>query len=211
MSDIPNLSNSYCLLVVYRENRAMVVHLQVMKLMAYDISNLTDARYFAARGAHAIGFSALASSVEEINAIKAWVDVPIFFLRLPDNPEPELIFEWNERTGIEIMLINQIDEAIMNMFPKLKWVTFYAKKSGIEISDYAFIFINDKNSIETILDQRQGTETGIFLKYERGTTCFEDFEKVDGLLIKGTREDKLGVKSYEDVDDFLDKFEIEYE
>lgn len=179
-----------------------------MKLIAYDITNLTDARYFAARGACMVGFSATMSSIEQVNAIKDWVDVPAFFLHLPAEASPELIWEWQERTGISTFLISSISEGTMALFPQAKWITFF---NGQDI-DYepAYLFItaehlNAWKEAEISLD-----ETKVYVDFKANQADLDIDDEITGVIIKGSDEDKVGVKSYDAIDDYLDKIEVEY-
>ena len=182
-----------------------------VKLIAYDITNLTDARYFAARGARMIGFSASYSTIEEVNAIKEWVDVPSFFIRLPDEASADLIWEWQERTGISTFLSSGLSEDITALFPDTSWLHYFEKESECPESNLVFV------SIEQIEDWvvKQGEFSSSYSECD-GYALFETsmtkdlIEQLDGLAIKGSDEDKVGLKSFDAIDGFLDQLDIEY-
>jgi hypothetical protein len=52
-------------------------------IIADKINHLTAARYFAARGAAWLFFDPAETSVQQINAIRAWIEGPNFGLYLP--------------------------------------------------------------------------------------------------------------------------------
>lgn len=155
-----------------------------------------------------IGFSAMLSSVEQVNAIKDWVDVPAFFIHLPAEASAELIWEWQERTGISTYLFSELSEDTMALFPQAKWITFY---KGQEIDfEPAYLFIpaehiNEWNQAETSFD-----EADVYVDFMANQAAIDSNEQIKGVIIKGSDEDKVGVKSYDVIDDYLDKIEVEY-
>ena len=190
------------------------LHLRSVRLIAYDIANLTDARYFAARGAHMIGFSIDLSSVEEINAIKDWVDVPEFFLHLGAKPSAELVWEWQERTGIDTFLVSGLSEDLPGLFPKAKWISFFDPKQAEVNFDLSLLFVQN-NGLTLISKSSPELESyeDIPIYFELDPTnlpALENRNQFTGVLLRGSEEDKLGIKSYDEIDDFLDSVEIEY-
>ncbi len=181
-----------------------------MKLVAYDIVNLTDARYFAARGAHLIGFSAISSTVEEVNAIKSWVDVPDFFIQLPDNADADFIWEWQERTGINKFLVSNINSDLIPLFPKAKWIKFLCDVDETELIDLSAIFIQMEN-MDKMSSIEVDDDTDQFI--ELSSSVIDKLDKmkpISGVFIQGGAEDKIGLKSYEVIDELLDRIEVEY-
>lgn len=174
-----------------------------MKLIAYDITNLTDARYYAARGAHAIGFSSMASSLDEINAMKEWLDVPLFFIRLKDNITAEELWEIRERTGIAHYLVQHIEQDVINLFPDVSWITFHdeANEASVEV-DYLF-HEHVHGDLESAI--KHFVLPDVLKPYDEA-----DYNGFMGFLFSGSEEDKVGLKSYDEIDDFLDQVDIEY-
>lgn len=180
---------------------AFGVYLCDMRVIAYDIANLTDARYFAARGAHAIGFSIVQSTIDEINAIKEWVDVPSFFIRIPEDISAESLWEIQERTGISTFLITSIAEEVSNLFPSANWIKFHADIDNEE-DELAFIFHKSISPIENDAKHYVEAQGDIFDE--------KNYAGYAGLLFSGSDEDKVGLKAYDTIDDFLDQVEVEY-
>ena len=149
-----------------------------------------------------IGFSAMKSSVEQVNAIKDWVDVPTFFLHLPAEASAELIWEWQERTGISTFLITTLSEDTMALFPQAKWITFF---DGQDI-DYepTFLFVNAELLHAWNTDETSFDETEIYIDFMVNQMDIERKDPITGVIIKGSDEDKVGVKSYDAIDDYLD-------
>ena len=185
-----------------------------MKLIAYDIANLTDARYFAARGAHMIGFSTVLSTVEQVNAMKDWVDVPAFFLHLPPNPSADLIWEWQERTSIDRFLVSNLSDDVLAMFPDAQWMYFFNSNDQAVYHELSCFFI-DFNSLPFWLANKtnfgSSDDMPVYIEYNSETASkLNEIEEVAGVVIRGSQEDKLGIKSYEEIDDFLDSIEIDF-
>jgi hypothetical protein len=186
-----------------------------MKLIAYDITNLTDARYFAARGAHMIGFSVEHSTIEEVNAIKDWVDVPAFFLHLPENPTAELIWEWQDRTGVSSFLVSDISDEVVVLFPKAQWISFLTPTQKESYLDLSYIFINSSIGADSVslanLSLNLNQDIPAYLEFSPYKSINLKEEKwISGVLIQGSEEDKVGLKSYDEIDEFLDTIDLEY-
>ncbi len=186
-----------------------------MKLIAYNITNLTDARYFAARGAEMIGFSSMLSTPEEVNAIKDWVDVPGFFLRIPENASAEYIWEWQEKTGITIFLISALSEDVAALFPSAGWIIFLdGDQEGFDPGiSHIFIPAEHTKTWQALEEQFSNpyNEAAAYIEFSADLKISPDqLSNITGVLIKGSGEDKVGVKSFDEIDDFLDGLEIEY-
>lgn len=186
-----------------------------MKLIAYDIANLTDARYFAAKGAHMIGFSGELSSIDEVNAIKDWVDVPDFFIKLHESVSAETIWEWSDRTGIENFLVSDLPIETVNLFPHLNWITFYnpGQIEAFDLKNLIFVSYSQIDSFKqhqtTFGSGLEHLEAYLDISDNLSITTIED-ETFSGILISGSEEDEVGVKSYESIDDVLDRIEITF-
>lgn len=180
-----------------------------MKLIAYNITNLTDARYFAARGACMLGFSAELSSIEQVNAIKDWVDVPGFFIQLPDNASAEFIWEWQDRTGITTFLLSSLSEDTMSRFPDASWISFFnGVDSDIELSH---LFITSEYFDAWSKRNELSDDAEVYVDFMANELSDpERMAHITGVIIKGSDEVKVGVKSFEVIDDFLDRIEVEY-
>lgn len=185
-----------------------------MKLIATDITNLTDARYFAARGAHMIGFNTTLSTPDEINAIKEWVDVPEFFLHLPDNASAELIWEWQDRTGISNFLFSDFDEDEVRRFPDAQIIYFPRQLDNLS-GDVHYLIIAS-SLVDAWLQLKNNTafefsDIPTYVEYKNEMNIDEKVvNEFNGVIITGSTEEKIGVKSYDDIDDFLDQLDIEY-
>lgn len=171
-----------------------------MRIIAYDIANLTDARYFAARGAHAIGFSTELSSIDEINAMKDWLDVPDFFIRIPAAISAEELWELQERTGISTFLISSIQQDIINLFPAAKWIKYHTDMEDSE--ELVYIFHDALDSPES--------NTPHYVEVQGPLYDEKMYQGYTGLLFSGSAEDKVGLKAYDDIDDLLDQVDVTY-
>ena len=181
-----------------------------MKLIATDIANLTDARYFAARGAHMIGFNTQLSSPDEVNAMKEWVDVPAFFLELPSDASNEDIWEWHDRTDISCFLIEQISEDQMNLFPKAEWIYRVATPENIPLLDVNYLFVPWHLKSQWVENRPFDLNLPVYLEWNEPRSGHDINTHFSGVVLSGSAEDKTGVKSYDAIDDFIDTLDIEY-
>ena len=136
-----------------------------IKIYAGPISNLSDARYFAARGVdvliYKVGYDdQFALSQEAYAAISDWVEVPGEVL-------------WTSRNQEGKLKVHEEQFEIVDTFDH------YGDKS-IAVVDLTGM------TLETIRDYR----------YE--------IERFAGVLIRGGDEEKVGVKSFEELDELMD-------
>ena len=183
-----------------------------MKLIALDINNLTDARYFAARGACMIGFSTRLSTIEEVNAIAGWIDVPEFFLRIERHTDPDHIWEWQERTGIKNMLISELPEETMALFHHIRWMKFLHDVIPEGEADLNAIFI-DSNALATWRNMDENTkhllsDIPFYLHIDLNAVPADALEDFEGVIISGSDEEMVGVKSYDEIENFLDRLGV---
>jgi len=186
-----------------------------MKLYAYNITNLTDARYFAARGAAMIGFSTSLSTIEEVNAMKDWVDVPQFFLQIKGERDASFVWEWTDRTGIETCLISELDDDTCARFPNMKWMKRMSDITYIAVEELSGIILScdELNQWEELVKTNNeiiAQLTTMYIPQELKVKEIENLNGVDGILISGSEEDKVGIKNYDELNDFLDQIDIEY-
>lgn len=194
----------------------VLILLPPMKLIAFDITNLTDARYYAARGANMLGFSTALSSVEEVNAMKEWVDVPAFFLRLPTDATPDLIWEWTERTGINSFLMEQASDHLRALFPKATWMSPFLPDLDHEEYSTFFIEVPDLGSWNDLYKSELNNSSSdpfvaSYIIFDSNQDFIQlELEHISGVAIQGTAEDKVGLKEFDQIDKFLDAIEIDY-
>ena len=150
-----------------------------VQVIASNITNLTDARYFAAYGVHYLLFDLREISISAIKEIVDWVSGP--------------------KT---LILINKehaedIDEAVLKLEP-------YAIGATDDL-DLSYLSGHVK-LMEASADDANLT---IDLDHVQYSTRYVP-AKQSNLIIRGSHEDKVRFKSFEDLDDILESLVIEY-
>lgn len=211
------------------------------KVKASSITNLTDARYFAAWEVEWLGFDLNAGSADYIEphlvkAIKEWVDgvkiVGEFELSSPDR-----INEMVEALGLDGAQLGMFTP--LETFQELEFATTLFKEivieTGTTLEDLkqqlvtfapyvkAFLFNFDKNGITAANLQAETQLT----KPELQTLCetypillslhispselsnFLGTIKPFGLSVKGGAEEKVGFKSFDELDEVFEALEVE--
>jgi phosphoribosylanthranilate isomerase len=182
------------------------------KLYITGVTNLSDARYFAAMGADYLGFVAseyVDSTV--INEMIDWVEGPQFIAELDG-------LEWNED------LIELIESLKINglSYPSF-WQDGFMNGKGVAFSkinvnsainsdtDY-FILHQDKSVHQ--LSKQEISELQVMcnsrliyldLPFEAKDidSILETF-KIEGLVLRGGNEVKVGLKSFDELDEIFD-------
>jgi len=149
-----------------------------MKLMATHISNLTDARYFAARMVDYMVFDPALLNVDAIPIIKeiqGWIDGVTWVLQGEEETE-----------GLEFIL----------------------SETGIDTGFSASsIFLQNFKRIFLIGDGEVRSPTGRFLIVQDALPSSEVLNDYLGLVVRGGHEEKVGYKSFEDLDRLFDILE----
>ena len=162
-------------------------------IKAGRITNLTDARYYAAHNVHWLGFlyeqnNPESLSIEAFRAIKAWVEGPMVIA--------EIGFVENSSDYVE---------------------EIYDEVDGFQVSAFADIpqkWVDDEKIIimeaEGYLIENNNLENKIFDSQLTGEKLINWVSKNHpyGLQIKGSEEEKVGYKSYDEIDDFFEYFEV---
>jgi phosphoribosylanthranilate isomerase len=209
------------------------------KVKASSITNLTDARYFAAWEVEWLGFTLevgneFSVSSHLVNAIKAWVDgvkiVGEFGLATPS--EIKIAAESMNLDAVQVGMFTSLNEVkALKGIPILKEIIVdrhTSKDSLEEILDAfepyseAFILNFDKNQIN--FDQVEKEEIlsisalqalcktyPIILSMNFNSNILvEILEKMNplGINIRGGEEEKVGFKSFDELDEIFEAIEI---
>lgn len=203
---------------------------------ASQITNLTDARYFAARAVEWIGFNLdpgteNAVSPQEVSAIKEWVEGPSIVAEfgLQSSDEIKSIVDYLEVDAVQISMFSDtkaIRESLS--IPIFKEVVVEeASLQGLAamlqeqatMVDY-FIIDLAKNNIElnqlskTAIDLLQAlcADYQVLINFNASAETLKLFlEQVEpyGLVLLGGEEEKVGYKSFDELDEILDLLEVE--
>ena len=204
-------------------------------IKAGHIENLTDARYFAARDVEWLGFhldenDEEAISIHELNAIKEWVEGPkilaeLGFLNLASE---SLLEQLSGIDGIQISGYSNVSEHILH--PSQTIIREIVIQSNGEIpfdlSNFSeneiLLFDLEKNKLnpdslnmskKEYLDWLKSIVSPVN-KYildvpfsgEELFAFVRDFEP-QAIQLKGSEEEKVGFKSYDDIDTYFEYFE----
>jgi phosphoribosylanthranilate isomerase len=204
-------------------------------IKAGHLENLTDARYFAARDVAWLGFdldenNEEAISTLELNAIKEWVEGPKIIAEVGFlNPASKtLLDQLSEVDGIQLSGFGEVPENILHPsqvvirevvvqndgtipfdlthFPENEILLFDLEKNhvnpdalGLSVDDYyKWLRALVKQTDQYILDVP-------FI----GEELYQFVQAFDPMAIqlKGSEEEKIGFKSYDDIDAFFEYFE----
>lgn len=171
------------------------------KVIAQNIINLSDARYFAAWGVDYLSFNTIPDSeyaldLDKIKEIKDWVEGPLCLIETN-------ALDFNEVADGHIL------SNIYNSLP-LNKEAFYRIdieeiKKGLPSGKYILKLeslktLNNLNAIDA--DKTQGIE--LFLDIT--SIGLENFDKLGNydIVIQGGEEEKVGVKSYDELDELYE-------
>lgn len=193
------------------------------KIIAGPIKNLTDARYFAARGVRAVYFDIRPYSPDyipeyEAIAIKEWIDVNnIGFVMPGQNTEEDLLIAEN----LNLDFIVWTDAYLTFDIPAKSAIEVYWKgginslssESAAELLskfDKLIIENPDETSLKNILsDERLLLDCYIMAQnsLDEKESIISWVSKGGSLCLAGGEEEKVGLKSFDELDDIIDLLE----
>jgi phosphoribosylanthranilate isomerase len=207
------------------------------KVKASSITNLTDARYFAAWEVEWLGFNLEAGSEDHIepknmNAIKEWVD-GVKIVGEFNLPDLETV-----KSAIEVLEIEQAQvgpftdyntlKSISELLPVMQEIVVEKDTSLDSLrpifdqnADMVEVFILnfDKNGIDWAFIRQNLLEELKELIQEHPILLSLNFDEknIDSILeelqplginVKGGEEEKVGYKSYDELDEIFEKIEV---
>jgi phosphoribosylanthranilate isomerase len=207
------------------------------KVKASSITNLTDARYFAAWEVEWLGFNLEAGSEDYIepknmNAIKEWVD-GVKIVGEFNLPDLETV-----KSAIEVLEIEQAQvgpftdyntlKSISELLPVMQEIVVEKDTSLDSLrpifdqnADMVEVFILnfDKNGIDWAFIRQNLLEELKELIQEHPILLSLNFDEknIDSILeelqplginVKGGEEEKVGYKSYDELDEIFEKIEV---
>lgn len=211
-----------------------------IKIKASDITNLTDARYFAAKEVEWLCFNFNEQEESYIDPMKAramfeWVQGPQILGVFGSHITSEEINFYTEGWGLQAVQVDS--EASINTIksirnvPIIKDIAIQDLKDGSNIRQHlelfkpyveAFQFSFDKSHISW--EQLKGTSEAfnlqvlkdlaqkfnIILSIDMDINILDEILDINfyGLNIKGGEEERVGVKSFDELDEILDALEV---
>lgn len=176
-----------------------------MKIIANGIANLTDARYFAAMGVDWIGFNLGLNSpltIEHVMAFANWVEGPKFFLDVRGRIETEIA----EMLG-NFQAAGLLSDARTSL-------QHYAGKTIGTLKNGDGVDSSTDTLIYTLEQWQQDATPGNSIVVEEvwvEISNVEEFENlkgsiemISGIVVSGGDEQKVGIKSYDDLDELFE-------
>ena len=184
-----------------------------MKLIASNISNLTDARFFAAYVPEVLVLpwasgAPLANVLQWLDEVRPWIEGPDWAIRLNEKNTPE-----------DILLATKA---------QIKMIVLEGDNQNLGLLDFEFIpeissHLNDwvpgrqvSKVILTDVSQLQGRDhlnptIDVYLTI-RAISDWHMFKsldtKIDGIVLEGSQEEKVGIKSFDEIHDLLEHFDL---
>ncbi len=204
------------------------------KVIASSIKNLTDARYFAAWEVSFLSFNIENGNEhyigpQDIAAIKEWVEGTDYILEVGAFPQLDVIQQLSDYLDIKnvlvapfcnIDIISELQEKEYRVFKEIiinnKNDFEGAKKEIHQLSQLINTFILDikANHIDNDYIQFLSEISPLKNCYININVPAEQLEnllektKVTGIVVKGGEEEKVGYKSFDDIDDIFEALEI---
>lgn len=176
------------------------------KVKISDVSNLTDARYFAAWGVDWMGFNAdyLYDNdliIEGIKEIMNWVEGPKFVVEFNQVHELSYIEEILNKLKTPFVQFKELEEYSNISLQGIDLIRDFSNKDlpddqGIFISKQ--LTIENKHNDQIILYDGQIDSSNIASILDGN---------IDGIVLRGGSEEKVGFKSYEELDEILEALE----
>ncbi len=178
------------------------------KVIASSISNLTDARYFAAWGVDAVGFDLQSISAMQVNAFKEWISGPRVIGQFSSAQEHSAIQDFSDRLALDYIQLDALapsdwkfNKPIIQELVFETWKTTSAEIYILKSSDPNFSIDKHLDKLHEIckrakcyLDLGLGVED---LKYL-------DTIQAEGIILRGGDEEKVGFKSFDELDDIME-------
>jgi 2C-methyl-D-erythritol 2,4-cyclodiphosphate synthase len=176
-----------------------------MKIIAYGITNLTDARYFAAMGADWIGFRMDKNSPLTIAHVKAfadWVEGPQFYLDVRGRTVDEIAGMLAE---IEVDGLLTTHDAIPSNYAGNIITAFADHRGSEEAGDTVVYLQNEWLEVQEHNSNVVAVDIWVVIhKTEDLKALDASLDQISGCVVLGQDEDKVGVKSYENLDEIID-------
>ncbi len=185
-----------------------------MRIIATDIANLTDARYFAAWGVEGMAYSidpstAGSLSGAQLKEIVDWVEGPVTMIKIDSLEVPENLEEVRSKINVKNIIVGPfIDTSALPEFEKIYRIC--SLDDGWQDNDYLILLISSefdklttqqKEKIKIITSGKE-----VFLDANFNVSDLDKIQELgfSGIILKGGEEEKVGFKSYDKLDQILE-------
>ncbi len=188
------------------------------KVIASSISNLTDARYFAAWGVHGVGYDLDLNSPDHISpeallAFREWISGPITIGQFSGAQEKEEIEELINTLNLDSIQLGPFASEDWTFNVPILQVILVEQDRIISNADAIIIrsenpnFSWDKEKEKIIsLIKSKPAYLDLPLSHEEIEEIVLEID-IEGLILRGGDEEKVGFKSYEEIDEILELLE----
>lgn len=211
-----------------------------IKVKASQITNLTDARYFAAKEVEWLSFNFQEGTENYIDPMRAramfeWVQGPhivgefdglaaaeinfytegyqLSHIQVGQMTTAETIFELKATSIIQEIIVEAFTNVdILRGMMQPLIATVEAFQLNFERNNLPFSSLLDENSMIMYQDMKDlCTEFNVILAIDFPADSLDAVLALNpyGLSVRGGEEEKVGVKSFDELDDILDRLEIE--
>lgn len=189
------------------------------KMIASSISNLTDARYFAGWMVDYMVFNIdpkhkFHTSIQEIGTFQSWVEGPQYYLEMSHGQyeETEKFLVDHNCQGVMLPFADRAMVSALDILVIFKVTEEeFVLNSSILKSLQSPIIIKAENSISSIIEMIKETsfeqEVYIELGDQKITESQLKDSAVTGFMVHGSEEEKVGFKSYDELDEIFESLE----
>jgi len=190
------------------------------KVIASEISNLTDARYFAAWGVDYLSYILDESDerfigFESIKEIKNWVEGPKNLGLLTGLVVPDSIDSIYQELGLDGLVVAPFTETngISDRYTRVyKEITDLEKATSCS-EEFMVVKLPPKTDLAKIKNQlvQIASDNEMFID---GINSVEEIEYLlqeinpSGIVLKGGEEEKVGFKSFDELDEIFEYLEV---
>ena len=169
-------------------------------VIASDITNLTDARYFAAKGVEYMHFNLNQISTKEIMAITEWVEGVKTLVQM-DEGNIHLIEEVILR--ISPYAVGTGDEECLDKILQYSSSEFIFYDFAPNENEKRKVMITEKENVDPqsfVIDTQSKKQA--FLEIMPSTKELKNFLELSeaGLILRGSYEEEIGLKSFDNMD-----------
>lgn len=182
------------------------------RIIAADITNLTDARYFAAWGADYMSFcmgegSDTYVAPPTVKEIVGWIEGPRPLLQFKSSKQDEAYVSWMMEScdvGGAVIGSGVKNTTVLGAEPLLAFKEVHSQQDLEDLEGITGIIVRNATVDYIRFDG------GVFLDYELSVDQIQellDADRLPGLVLRGGEEQQVGVKEYHDLDQIIEVLE----
>jgi len=173
------------------------------KVIADNILNLTDARYFAALGVDYLSFKIEHISFDKIVEIKNWVEGVQILLDVNNSISPSMMesiiqLEPAGFVSSDLELVKQLENDFIDEL-------VFLRADSLDL--YKNTIVEGLSSFEDLISS-PGSTTYIKGKYsQESLNRIIESNNITGIVVEGGQEEKVGLKNFEELDKIFECLE----